>query len=838
MNNQESSNAKFSISNWKLFQKSINPTEIKKFSIGLASKQAVENMTIRIVSRDNINDNYFSIDAPYSESTVRKAVKDEYISQTALHGILCLFFHEFQKDSKYDIEYKKEHIQSLLKSIKLVEDEKGSIKRFRDFFAQLVIPKRFGGGFEIMVDENWEFSIIKSSQNEENQNGNQIIETNIESDQITPEVLENNIGKDIKEEAKETTPIKNNSINKWNYLILLIMILGVGYGTYYVVNQIQENAERDQKLLQESNINANANAISQSRNILLTDLYRDINDELESDYDNDGKRNLSRALIARIISLSEEFKPYKYLKDGKVIEKPLSPERAKLFLNLFNNKMDDNNFFRIISNANFTYSDFSNKNLNGLNLAKPLSGIVGHYSNEVNILITPIPVINFKHSDFRGANLDNVTLFGIFSYCDFRDISSNRIKVLWSDLNHCNFQKVSLKNCRFENTKLNHTDFSNSTLGIGDGYDKGFMSCDLRGAIFDNSNFSGGHTPFEFDNCFFSSTGTFFTYRIIRHNSNQIHLFGEPYIDYNDNFHPQNMYEILSYSSVFNKSLKDVKKVPNKIPRFINSEYKKTQNIALNTNFRILNKWNYNEKSVWDILNMYSIYVKEPVDYLNYLYVRTNDNINRNRKVIRRFERFYDTEWNDKDAVISDTLIVRSKLNNLQSEYRGIIYNHKQTKDSLVDGIASFKNCSFTYTHFSNSSMEFVNFNNSTFIKYSDRIENQFNNIKLKKNDMRIKSGAFIFSKETSYNNLLINDNFPLLKFILNKSKLIGGDYNKQYKEGKTYKASGILTVSGSDKKQLLEWIKINEKHIQLDSTNQKIGDYVLKNTSIKVVKF
>lgn len=219
MDKKESAGAKFSISDWELFNKSLNPKKIKKFSIGIASQKAVENMTSRIINKGNITEKSFAIDAPYSESTVRKCVTSKVLTQSAFHGVLCQFFHSFEKDSKYDIYYNSKSISDFFNSITLIESEQGSVKRFRDFFAQLEIPEKFGDGYEITIDEKWNFDFEE-------------IDNEYSKTEITPKDYKEEVsflGKTFERFITNRINFKNFVLSNWKYIIVLVLIGITGF---------------------------------------------------------------------------------------------------------------------------------------------------------------------------------------------------------------------------------------------------------------------------------------------------------------------------------------------------------------------------------------------------------------------------------------------------------------------------------------------------------------------------------------------------------------------------------------------------------------------------------
>ncbi|KZS42473.1 hypothetical protein AWE51_03255 [Aquimarina aggregata] len=66
--------------------------------------------------------------------------------------------------------------------------------------------------------------------------------------------------------------------------------------------------------------------------IILGDILSDLNKELENK--NNLQKTLSSTLVGRIISISSVMKPYLYLENGELIDKPLSPERGQLLISL------------------------------------------------------------------------------------------------------------------------------------------------------------------------------------------------------------------------------------------------------------------------------------------------------------------------------------------------------------------------------------------------------------------------------------------------------------------------------------------------------------------------
>lgn len=732
-----------------------------------------------------------------------------YLTLKNIHSILCLFFY---KDSK--IEHKIEHVKRFLKNLKYHDNKMEDKIAFDNFitFIQPHLDTNFNQYGYTLNPTTWEFEVI-----------------NIDS------LPKGRINADAKKSESHIGKRKKY----YKSIFLIVGIVAIVSTGYYIKTVIQNNIEQEQKILEERNIIENAKAKNNSRTILLNSIYKDINKELEDDYNNDGIRNLSESLIARIISLSEQFIPYKYLKSGKIIEQPLSPERGNLFFNLFKSNLDIETFNSIITKSNFTYSDLSDKNLSGLDLTKQLYGVAGNYNDEVQILITPLARTDFSYSDFRGANLNNTSLYGIFSYCDFRNAKLKETNIIWSKVLHSNFQGNTISECRIMNSSFNHSNFKETALRIGSSVNEGFINCDLRGVVFDGSTIYGGYNAFLFKNCFFSSIGTFFNY-YIEYSIGEVLIRAQPFINGNDNYFKGGSYKILDYKTP-EIGLPIYIKDPNSKEYVLQEDLEikrlnKRKAIKTNAPFKRYSYLFFNDEKFYKRL-----YVSSIENNFTSIIVRTNDNLDKDKKYIKEYTSFGGAEWNAHNTK-KDTVYITSSFNKLQSKYRGVVQNHKQDKNLTSNGIASFKNCKFINTHFSNSSMEFVSFNNSEFIrKKGSPIQNKFFDTQLIGNDFRIKSGEFMFSSETVFDSLTINKKFPILKFIKDKDSL-KNDYknkklliiDKEYDE-KDFDSMN-MNWSLNRQKYIIEWIEQNEPFIKLNSTNMKNGDYILKNTSIKKV--
>ncbi|UOY05008.1 pentapeptide repeat-containing protein [Muricauda sp. SCSIO 64092] len=830
--------------------------------IGAACVDSADHILQKIRDKKSSDsyESYFSIKAEDNIYRNIEIYKKESIEFTiiTLNTLLCFFFYEKPRSYQFAQKHNTDDLKKFFDHIKIETGYENDRTAFHRFIADLELIKEhltpLFNDFSFEITENFEFSVVSKgrlleSKGEDIQqtakNKSEIIHdvekpTNtavkVKLDKIATSSEESAVKKRNKSIKDKTGKVVQNNLSilregkKIAFIIILFVSIGVSL-TFLVIKSNKQNIER-KKVERENKIIENAKIIKASRIPQLVSLYESINRELNEDYKKDDIRNLSPELIGRIISLSNIMEPYIYFKDNKIISKALSPERGELFYTLFKSDLETETFYKIITGSNFTYSDLSGKNLSELNLLKGLYGIEGHYNNEVQILITPLPMINFEQSDFSDAIFDDASLYGNFNNCNFSNIKAKYLLAQWSNFSHSNFQESILESSRFENCELNYSNFKNSNLNAGySDHDFGFFNCDLRGVTFDKSIISGGRNPFIFENCFFSSLGTFYQYELDNNWARTLSIKAFPYIDSEDNYAPLNSYEIVKVREEYDQPIRKPKLRDTsyyKHTRFINGTSKENYNILLNENFKILNPEDYNEKELW--LKIKSVtYFGDGKEKLYFYFVRTNDNIDRSFKAFRRFARFFGYGTSKED-----TLYVRSSYNKLQSEYAGLIYNHVLNRDSLRDGIASFKNCSFSNMEFKNSSMELVSFADSDFFKNTEHIENVFSNVRLHKNNFKINSGIFKFTKTTSYDSLYISNTFPLLVYKKNKDSLVDKAYFKRLYGDNSYKAKSYMNILESDRSAILDWIRFDEENYILDNQYQSPNDYLLRRNNHK----
>lgn len=207
---------------------------------------------------------------------------------------------------------------------------------------------------------------------------------------------------------------------------------------------------------------------------------------------------IPRDLIGRIVALSQSFRPYKYINyelnsknktqwqqvecntfneifgscnnisEIAVSSRPLSPERAQLFMTLVNANIQ--NLQEIIdSGADFTYSDF-----NGIKLRKFI----------------------LQNVDFSGSSFTNAEFFQArFKKVDLKDAKFSNTHIQSST-----FENYEISNSVFDDVKFENVEFGTGII-IGSVFQKSefkdsifkgknrFLSCSIE-AIFDAVEFN------------------------------------------------------------------------------------------------------------------------------------------------------------------------------------------------------------------------------------------------------------------------------------------------------------------------------------------------------------
>lgn len=181
--------------------------------------------------------------------------------------------------------------------------------------------------------------------------------------------------------------------------------------------------------------------------IILGDILSDLNKELENE--NNKEKILSNTLVGRIISISSVMKPYRYLENGELTEKPLSPERGQLLISLISSNIDTA-FFRerILKKCDFSFSDLQ------------YATIQNAYLSEAKL----------SNSNFKGAKIFNSNFkFAELSGSDFQGcvVLNNNFKQSFlgsSKIHNSIFANSNYENAAMNGTNISDTDFGGSNM--------------------------------------------------------------------------------------------------------------------------------------------------------------------------------------------------------------------------------------------------------------------------------------------------------------------------------------------------------------------------------------
>jgi uncharacterized protein YjbI with pentapeptide repeats len=168
---------------------------------------------------------------------------------------------------------------------------------------------------------------------------------------------------------------------------------------------------------------------------IMGDILSDINTELETKK----TKKLSKTLVGRIVGLSRAMKPYRYLVNDKLIEKPISPERGQLLITLC--KSDINAAF--FEDQILQESDFTKSELKGVNL--------------YNVVLRGV---NLKDADLSDANLVNIDARS----ARFENANLKNVDLGFANLSNAVLASANLSGAILLNTKFDKTDFTNAIL--------------------------------------------------------------------------------------------------------------------------------------------------------------------------------------------------------------------------------------------------------------------------------------------------------------------------------------------------------------------------------------
>ncbi len=180
---------------------------------------------------------------------------------------------------------------------------------------------------------------------------------------------------------------------------------------------------------------------------VMNDVLSDFNDELK--YKGSSSRNISKTLEARIISLCMAMKPYRFMENEILIDKPISPERGQLLFSLLQSDLGTESSRDILNSADFTYADLRKVNLGrGVNLKYARLD----YSDFTG---AQMPAANLERSELKEAQLSKVNL---------SDAVLKRARLHNADLRLAELLSADFTNANLFGADLTGADLSEATL--------------------------------------------------------------------------------------------------------------------------------------------------------------------------------------------------------------------------------------------------------------------------------------------------------------------------------------------------------------------------------------
>lgn len=199
---------------------------------------------------------------------------------------------------------------------------------------------------------------------------------------------------------------------------------------------------------------------SARRNTLVIE-FSEVMNQLQKEYNSIDTTSgeLSDLLLARIKSLSNSYKPYKYLDmNGELVESPISPERGQLLLTLLDADKAKKLLNSFLYQCNFQFSDFSGRSKLSDYAFNDLDLRSSDWSN-CNVDRVTFRKTNLTQGDFENAKLHSV---------DFADAILVHLNLKGSRLHDINFSEARMKGVDLENAEVSSSmlpEISSLTFG-------------------------------------------------------------------------------------------------------------------------------------------------------------------------------------------------------------------------------------------------------------------------------------------------------------------------------------------------------------------------------------
>lgn len=162
------------------------------------------------------------------------------------------------------------------------------------------------------------------------------------------------------------------------------------------------------------------------------------------DVENPPMYRLSDRLTGRIVALSRSVRPYRYLDDeGRLLTKPLSPERGQLLISLIDSGID-------MEEINHSSVTFSQADLRGADLSR-------YDFTHIRLNGADLSEANLSSAKFHYAKMDDARLAGAkLGAAELEWSSWKNVILTGADLNSANLEEADLSGADLTNADLAH----------------------------------------------------------------------------------------------------------------------------------------------------------------------------------------------------------------------------------------------------------------------------------------------------------------------------------------------------------------------------------------------
>lgn len=242
------------------------------------------------------------------------------------------------------------------------------------------------------------------------------------------------------------------------FLITVFVAIGGLMGTILLYNQNQLLQSQNEKIESQNKkidnqIQLDEASRRSSLNFLMANVLDKIDQELKQQIDTNNLRQLSDPLIGRIASLTQSFRPYKFLENGKLTSRELSPEKGSFLVALVNSELDSLTLQKIFFKSSFRDSYLEGANLLGTHLVG--IDLVSADLDRVDFTGANLSEANFTEADLRIANLRGANLIdATFTGADLTKVDFFEANLTRANLSFTNFDRVDLEGARLGGANL------------------------------------------------------------------------------------------------------------------------------------------------------------------------------------------------------------------------------------------------------------------------------------------------------------------------------------------------------------------------------------------------